>query len=140
MHTFFHGWRRKAGVVALVMSCALMGGWLNSLYLANIVRGVILDCGVVLDSENGYLDKSLTWPKGDSDLLKDFAWGWNSRKAFADGPSGLYLYGFAYHYDGEALYLYVGIGQPPVTALRIVVPYWSLVAGIDIGYTGSSPT
>jgi hypothetical protein len=30
MHTFFHGWRRKTGVVTLVMSCALMGLWMRS--------------------------------------------------------------------------------------------------------------
>jgi hypothetical protein len=30
MHTFFHGWRRKTGVVTLVMSCALAGLWMRS--------------------------------------------------------------------------------------------------------------
>lgn len=30
MHTFFNGWRRKAGVVALVMACVLCSGWLRS--------------------------------------------------------------------------------------------------------------
>ena len=31
MHTFFHGWRRKTGVVALVMACVLAGTWLRTL-------------------------------------------------------------------------------------------------------------
>ena len=30
MHTFFHGWRRKAGVVCLVMACGLTSAWLRS--------------------------------------------------------------------------------------------------------------
>lgn len=30
MHPFFRGWRRKAGVVTLVMACALMSGWVRS--------------------------------------------------------------------------------------------------------------
>ncbi|MDB5345260.1 MAG: hypothetical protein JWP89_3637 [Schlesneria sp.] len=30
MRTFFHGWRRKTGVVTLVVSCALMGLWMRS--------------------------------------------------------------------------------------------------------------
>jgi hypothetical protein len=30
MHTFFHGWRRKAGLVTLVMSCVLVAGWIRS--------------------------------------------------------------------------------------------------------------
>jgi hypothetical protein len=30
MREFFRGWRRKAGCVALVMACALMGLWMRS--------------------------------------------------------------------------------------------------------------
>ncbi|MEI8383781.1 MAG: hypothetical protein WCJ09_26945 [Planctomycetota bacterium] len=30
MREFFHGWRRKAGCVALVMVCALAGMWMRS--------------------------------------------------------------------------------------------------------------
>lgn len=30
MREFFKGWRRKAGVVTLVMACALMVGWMRS--------------------------------------------------------------------------------------------------------------
>ena len=30
MHTFFHGWRRKAGCVTLVLACAFCGGWVRS--------------------------------------------------------------------------------------------------------------
>jgi hypothetical protein len=30
MHTFFYGWRRKVGVVTLVMACVFMGVWIRS--------------------------------------------------------------------------------------------------------------
>jgi hypothetical protein len=30
MHTFFHGWRRKAGVVTLVMACVFLCEWMSS--------------------------------------------------------------------------------------------------------------
>jgi hypothetical protein len=30
MHTFFHGWRRKAGCVALLIACAMAGMWIRS--------------------------------------------------------------------------------------------------------------
>ncbi len=30
MYTFFHGWRRKAGVVSLVMALVVMGMWARS--------------------------------------------------------------------------------------------------------------
>ena len=31
MREFFHGWRRKAGVISLVMACLLMAAWVRSL-------------------------------------------------------------------------------------------------------------
>lgn len=30
MRDFFHGWRRKTGVVTLVMACLLMASWISS--------------------------------------------------------------------------------------------------------------
>ena len=30
MLSFFHGWRRKAGCVTLVMACMVFGGWMRS--------------------------------------------------------------------------------------------------------------
>jgi hypothetical protein len=30
MHTFFHGWRRKAGCIALLMTCVTAAGWARS--------------------------------------------------------------------------------------------------------------
>ena len=32
MKEFFRGWRRKVGVVTLLMACVAMGGWVRSLY------------------------------------------------------------------------------------------------------------
>jgi hypothetical protein len=31
MHTFFYDWRRKAGVITLVIACVLMGLWMRSI-------------------------------------------------------------------------------------------------------------
>lgn len=31
MHIFFHGWRRKLGVVTLVLGCVMLCGWMRSL-------------------------------------------------------------------------------------------------------------
>jgi hypothetical protein len=31
MQNYFHGWRRKTGVVTLLMACGLMGMWIRSL-------------------------------------------------------------------------------------------------------------
>jgi len=37
MGEFFKGWRRKVGVVALVMACVAMGGWVRSFYVAESI-------------------------------------------------------------------------------------------------------
>jgi hypothetical protein len=38
MHTFFHGWRRKAVCVALMIAIALMGLWIRSLRVVDLVQ------------------------------------------------------------------------------------------------------
>lgn len=38
MSDFFHGWRRKAGCVLLVLACALLSGWLRSLVRVDVIR------------------------------------------------------------------------------------------------------
>lgn len=35
MRDFFHGWRRKAGVISLVMACVLMGTWVRGHFIVD---------------------------------------------------------------------------------------------------------
>ena len=44
MGGFFRGWKRKVGVLTLLMSCGLVGEWVRSLY---IVDSVDLSCGML---------------------------------------------------------------------------------------------
>ena len=37
MGTFFHGWRRKAGCFTLVLALVLMGGWMRSLVVWDMI-------------------------------------------------------------------------------------------------------
>jgi hypothetical protein len=37
MREIFHGWRRKAGVVTLLIACAVFGLWMRSIYTGDIV-------------------------------------------------------------------------------------------------------
>jgi hypothetical protein len=37
MYTYFHGWRRKAGLVTPVMACATMGAWFRSFVLCDAI-------------------------------------------------------------------------------------------------------
>lgn len=41
MSEFFRGWRRKIGVLTLLLACVLMGGWLRSLRAVNNVAFTI---------------------------------------------------------------------------------------------------
>jgi hypothetical protein len=38
MYTFFHGWRRKAGVVSLLIAIAMIGGWIRSRFILDCVQ------------------------------------------------------------------------------------------------------
>ncbi|HEY4262251.1 MAG TPA: hypothetical protein VGM98_18935 [Schlesneria sp.] len=42
MYTFFHGWRRKAGVIALVMALVMMGVWIRSLTIRDVIQLPVL--------------------------------------------------------------------------------------------------
>lgn len=37
MHSFFHGWQRRAGYVTLVMANLCIGGWIRSLVVSDVV-------------------------------------------------------------------------------------------------------
>jgi hypothetical protein len=50
MPDFLHSWRRKVGVVTLVMACVAMGLWSRSLITQDILN--VLDCR--LSSRNGW--------------------------------------------------------------------------------------
>ena len=38
MREFFRGWRRKIGVVTLLMALVAMGGWVRSLYSVDVAQ------------------------------------------------------------------------------------------------------
>ncbi|MDB5346989.1 MAG: hypothetical protein JWP89_5366 [Schlesneria sp.] len=70
MYTFFHGWRRKAGVVTLVMAIALMAMWLRS-YLFN--DEVSFPCGqstCFVSSIHARLSLGRQTPSHSSDRVK----------------------------------------------------------------------
>ncbi len=52
MYEFFHGWRRKLGVVTLVMACVAMGGWVRSQYVQDtiLLPGMVPHICIINDS------------------------------------------------------------------------------------------
>ena len=53
MRDFFHGWRRKMGVVTLMMACVFMGGWFRSFEPVN--DSITLGHNHLLMSTNGFV-------------------------------------------------------------------------------------
>jgi hypothetical protein len=39
MRDFFRGWKRKFGVLTLLLACALMAGWVRSLAATDLIQG-----------------------------------------------------------------------------------------------------
>lgn len=66
MHTFFHGWRRKAGIISLVVACVMTGLWNRSLFVEDLVA---FPRRQAFDSLNG----NLYW---DSGAIFTFNPGW----------------------------------------------------------------
>lgn len=65
MHTFFYGWRRKVGIVTLVMACAVAGLWVRS--------GVVCD---VFSVKSSPTSQHVVW-------LADSGLWWASIKRFS---------------------------------------------------------
>lgn len=58
MHTFFHGWRRKAGVVTLVLALAVLVAWMRSQFVTDTYDLFEYHAGsrlLVLESRSGWL-------------------------------------------------------------------------------------
>jgi hypothetical protein len=70
MRKFFHGWRRRAGCILLIMAITLAGVW---------VRGIVAP-------------KTVEWPLGNQTLLLTtnngrLIWEWANRHEIADEAS-----------------------------------------------------
>ncbi len=70
MHTFFHGWRRKAGVITLVMACVIFIAWMRSPVEMIHLRMTILGRKFDVASLRGELVFSSWAAQGEED------WDW----------------------------------------------------------------
>jgi len=55
MYEFFKGWRRKIGVVTLMMACVFMAGWVRSQFCGDVVTfndNVQRSCGTLASGDN----------------------------------------------------------------------------------------
>src|SRR4051812_44068427 len=78
MRELFKGWRRKFGVVTLVVACVFTAGWVRSLTNGNSLFLLALGKRHIVASERGALWWTTTWAT-DGSKLQDFQRiNWNS--------------------------------------------------------------
>ena len=53
MREFFQGWRRKVGVVTLVMACVLTAGWVRSFLIRDILSINVFPQQIAAESNLG---------------------------------------------------------------------------------------
>ena len=85
MKEFFHGWRRKTGVVSLVMACAVMGLWLRSLKVWDFYA---FPAGIRHHQFNS-IDGGFIWSSWDRQPPEDWAspdWEWIADDSDTAGP------------------------------------------------------
>lgn len=84
MRDFFCGWRRKIGVVTLVLACVFMAEW---------VRSQTIEDEIIFGSGEGKSFHSLTssrygikWQKDASDGVRHWLTGWRCNSIESTGP------------------------------------------------------
>jgi hypothetical protein len=121
MYTFFHGWRRKAGVVSLVMACVLMVGWGRSQIRYDVIGFQVGDRQQIIQITDGHV---YWW--GISTLSKaQFVWqsGAPQSALIDEGRSGFSDdEGWAWRFrEWKASYL---AGAIPLTLLSTYLILW----------------
>lgn len=78
MYTFFHGWRRKAGVVTLIIALGIMACWARSYAVRDVVTTApLFEQGHRVSSEVGTLEW-VSWKANSPRPL--FPAGWRSQR------------------------------------------------------------
>ncbi|WP_029247179.1 hypothetical protein [Schlesneria paludicola] len=82
MREFFRGWKRKFGVVTLLMACAVMAGWVRSLSVIDEVAIYTTGREHAFGSAFGYF----AWQSTDAHTTntKRF-WDWNAQPTIGSG-------------------------------------------------------
>jgi hypothetical protein len=151
MHTYFHGWRRKAGCVTLVMACVVTIAWGRSLFImddfvftpaSETSSHLIASAGGLLrwdhtTSKHPFFVEALVWdsyPLHSPDAEKWLARYWDPDAAPEVGAVDIKWkwewYGLRlgsgyqnYLFDGDAV---------PADFAAIVIPYWCIAIPLTL--------
>ena len=126
MPTFFHGWRRKAGIVTLLMALALMGMCARSFCLDDDIEVpqhlIFSNRGRVLWARSQYWSRATQFKWRAAPVSKRFDWLFD-----CDQPEVEKEWNF------NAAGLAVGNMKQGAIAVSIwTIPYWSLVTPLTL--------
>ncbi|MBS0201249.1 MAG: hypothetical protein JSS49_00010 [Planctomycetes bacterium] len=119
MREFFSGWRRKAGVVSLVMACAFSTGWLRSIYRKDVIE---LPKWIGVNASILSLEQSMAYHFYENEMP----------------PGRLWISFSIDHSEIEAArelfrWRWGGFGYISTSALRCyLLPYWSITIPLTI--------
>ena len=122
MGDFFKPWRRKIGLVTLVMACLAMGAWVRSHAVSDQIRFMSSGYGYNFRSQFGRMNAGIFWAADGADNSFYFSLGrsWVGQKLpDIDYGKPSKTFGFSYFVGENDL----------MRAMRVGVefPYWSIV-------------
>lgn len=135
MREFFRGWRRKLGVVALMVSCVFAAGWVRScsvedrIYLPKRVKNFWIANADAIVS----YDHSLAWMSEGSDAAQ---MGWHWPKWQSKSKADVVRHAEKYPAQIEEI-RFLGFGQKTESfgfyfGSRTFAPYWSIVIPLTL--------
>lgn len=136
MREFFHGWRRKAGCVALVMACAMMVFWFRSYVVSNAICYLGRDRDHRVALESGHV----SWSRSVSDYsLEGSPAGPDLRPHWISFPIP-YEYPdpepdvieYRYQWAGFKVETVVFNYEPPARVSALQIPCWSIVLPLTL--------
>jgi hypothetical protein len=141
MHTFFHGWRRKAGVATLVMALALMGGWLRSYARWDFVQVNGQPWRYAIESAVGNLRLIRTTPIASTPLLGFDSGGLKGLAHINVDDNGITTYepgysvGTVWRFDWHTFHISDNMVDRNSLSFRVGVcaaPYWSVTIPLTL--------
>jgi hypothetical protein len=135
MGDFFKGWRRKIGLLTLVMACVFAAGWVRSLSIHDGVSIPMDSCmyslwsgrGVIAWGRQIVLDNPKTW------VGAKIQWVWQGHLGTEDGLDTFgierrSILGF------EVFDIHCGIGDQIKNVHWVIwlIPYWSVVIPLTL--------
>jgi hypothetical protein len=123
MCSYFHGWKRKTGVVTLMAAMAFAGGWGRSIIAYNMLQIPVGETGYLFESANGSIGLSIIpklaephgiywvndYERSEAHPIEEKLWEWNWA---------------GFHFSGST--------QGDGKSAHFIVPYGSIVVPLTL--------